>query len=248
MTTHRLPTPLAPRAQTVAAAVLLAALLVQGPGVRAAIGYVLVAAGLTLGALLVQHVAIPAAHRRTAARYHDGPWPPEPHRPSGALVTMTVQDRDHAEALDTASGQEFHQQLEGSGQPRPYVPAEQSVLESVVEPLRGRWMTLQQMRPDDDFLLGEVVLHLVRVDHVTELEGTRLALVRVRDMPIPLTLPVDQRWLMYRAVRTAAVRCLICSEQSSPLAEIHYDLATDRAPAVVAVCPSCEDSTSADPS
>lgn len=110
-----------------------------------------------------------------------------------------------------------------------------------VLPRPGRWFTLRQMLPGDEFVLpgtGES-LHLTRCDLPGELAPVNMALVSVEGLPLSLTLSLSQRFRMTRAPRSVAVACLVCGNGHEALTRYEYDLAI-RPPVVCAICPRCD--------
>lgn len=111
----------------------------------------------------------------------------------------------------------------------------------------ARWLTVGQMLSGDMFVLPSVLngtpVEFERADFVGELHPVGMALVKVAGVEIPLTLPAEMRFRMARAIRRAAIRCLICNDESDELGEYEYDLATHAGSAIIAIGPECERST-----
>lgn len=109
-------------------------------------------------------------------------------------------------------------------------------------PIPVRWLYLGQMRKGDVFAYAhgdhEVELTFVGAEGSEALDELGLLSVVVEGKQA-LTLPADQRWRMLRAERVASVRCLLCSR---PVEEHRYDLVS-QPPLALAICPSCEHSS-----
>lgn len=115
---------------------------------------------------------------------------------------------------------------------------------------RGRWLTVGEMHPGDQFAYTSAgseetltVGELGVPDELVQRWARRgLAPLAVNGEPLPMPLPLAARWRMVRALRRAAVRCLVCRETEA-LGEYEYDLADPDTILVCAICPACEHSS-----
>jgi hypothetical protein len=261
MTIHRYPTPLAQQARRVAVGAaglfgLAVATTAWGPVVATGVGAA--TAGLTVGVVVSRPIAARrwAAARRVFARNDQPPpLPPPPDlsrplaevlppyvprtssvftpRESPLMPAAAVAEPEAATVVLSPLPPEYAAELEGA-----------PVLADAVLP--GRWLTLGEMHPADRFLMpwSDRVLELARTDQPTEVKdlGMVLALVHDGDRQLSLSLSADQRWRMVRALRHAAVRCMVCAEVREDLEGHTYDLAA-MVSHVEAVCASCERNT-----
>lgn len=138
--------------------------------------------------------------------------------------------------------------VDSNGKPTPG-PSSSAATVAVLDPepaAGARWLWLTQMVAGDQFYLPshESPLTFERADRPAELAMVDMALVKVVDVDMVLTLPVSSRYRMARAVRNAAIRCLVCNDDTDTLRIHEYDLARVGQPAVFGICLTCSAATS----